>query len=125
MAAFIPRSPGEEEFTENFCRNLLSLRKMKGFSQMEVAQTVCRSRSAYSYLENNWCRTDVYTAYQLCGLYEVSPNDMLLSGLTPQPFCRPRRGGCAELLRLLPLLSNEQLRGLIQAAEQLLEPKWP
>ena len=42
----------------------------------------------------------------------------------PQPFCRPRRGGCAELLRLLPLLSNEQLRGLIQAAEQLLEPKW-
>jgi DNA-binding XRE family transcriptional regulator len=61
-----------------FGRNVLEYRKLFGLSRQELAELLGIGRSMVSQIENGRHTTTIERLLQLCEVFKVTPNDLLL-----------------------------------------------
>lgn len=84
-----------EEYYKNLAELLRYVRIKKNFSQKEMAERLCISRSAYTYYETGRSKPDIYSLRKIVDLLGVQPETVLFperfeKGVLPTRL--PRRG---------------------------------
>lgn len=70
------------DYWDNFVKNIKYLRKLNGYTQEQVAQKMGITRGNYQYIEaQKYEPTFINTIFQICNVYNVTPNDLLLGDI--------------------------------------------
>ena len=73
-------------------QNLVTLRKLKGMSQEQVAEVAGVSRQAYAKWENGETTPDIKSCMALANLFDVSLDDLVNHSESETGFVTPPKG---------------------------------